>query len=42
MRLVFSGALQPVVDTVLPLSQIRAAHERLERGEHFGKIVVVP
>jgi NADPH:quinone reductase-like Zn-dependent oxidoreductase len=42
MRLVFSGALKPVVDTVLPLAEIRAAHERLERGEHFGKIVVVP
>jgi NADPH:quinone reductase-like Zn-dependent oxidoreductase len=42
MRLVFSGALKPVVDVVLPLDQIRAAHERLEAGEHFGKIVVVP
>jgi NADPH:quinone reductase-like Zn-dependent oxidoreductase len=42
MRLVFSGTLQPVVDTVMPLAKIRAAHERLERGEQFGKIVLVP
>ncbi|HEY0808626.1 MAG TPA: alcohol dehydrogenase catalytic domain-containing protein [Longimicrobiales bacterium] len=42
MRLVFSGALRPVVDSVMPLSEIRAAHDRLERGQHFGKIVVVP
>lgn len=42
MRLVFSGALKPVVDSVLKLEDIRAAHERMERGEHFGKIVLVP
>lgn len=42
MRLVFSGAFHPVVDSVLKLEDIRAAHERLERGQHFGKIVVVP
>jgi NADPH:quinone reductase-like Zn-dependent oxidoreductase len=42
MRLVFSGALQPVVDSVYRLADIRAAHERMERGEHFGKIVLVP
>lgn len=40
MRLVFSGALRPVIDTVFPLEQIREAHERLERGEQFGKIVL--
>jgi NADPH:quinone reductase-like Zn-dependent oxidoreductase len=42
MRLVFSGALQPVVDQVMPLAEIRSAHERLERGDQFGKIVLVP
>ncbi|MGH7460840.1 MAG: alcohol dehydrogenase catalytic domain-containing protein [Longimicrobiales bacterium] len=42
MDLVFSGKLQPVVDSVLPLSEARAAHERLERGQQFGKIVLVP
>ena len=42
MRLVFSGALEPIVDTVLPLEKIREAHERLESGRQFGKIVVIP
>jgi NADPH:quinone reductase-like Zn-dependent oxidoreductase len=35
-----SGALRPVVDRVLPLSQAQAAHEVLERSEHFGKVVL--
>jgi NADPH:quinone reductase-like Zn-dependent oxidoreductase len=42
MELVFSGKFQPVVDTVMKLEDVRAAHERLERGEQFGKIVLVP
>ncbi len=37
-----SGALEPVVDTVLPLAQARQAHERIEAREHFGKVVLVP
>ncbi len=40
MNLVFQGRLQPVVDRVLPLDQARQAHEILERGEQFGKIVL--
>lgn len=36
------GRLRPVVDTVMPLEQARAAHERLESREHFGKVVLVP
>ncbi|MEO5511415.1 MAG: zinc-binding dehydrogenase [Longimicrobiales bacterium] len=42
MRHVFAGNLQPVVDSVLPLDRIREAHERLEAGDVFGKIVLVP
>lgn len=42
MRLVFAGRLSPVVDEVLPLDRIRQAHERLERGDVFGKIVIIP
>ena len=42
MRLVFAGALEPVVDSVMKLDDIREAHERLEQGRQFGKIVVVP
>ena len=39
-ELIASGRARPVVDEVLPLSQIRAAHERLEAGEQLGKIVL--
>lgn len=38
----FEGKLKPAVDEVLPLAEIRAAHERLEAARQFGKIVVVP
>jgi len=39
-ELVASGRARPVVDQVLPLEEIRAAHERLEAGEQLGKIVL--
>ncbi len=43
MRLVFQERkLQPVVDRVLPLAEIRAAHRALESAEQFGKIVLLP
>jgi NADPH:quinone reductase-like Zn-dependent oxidoreductase len=38
--LVRSGRARPVVDSVYPLADARAAHERLEAGEQFGKIVL--
>jgi NADPH:quinone reductase-like Zn-dependent oxidoreductase len=42
MALVFSGAVEPVVDVVWPLERAREAHERLEAGRQFGKVVLVP
>jgi len=42
MRLVFRRRLQPIVDVELPLAQARAAHERLESGHQFGKVVLIP
>jgi NADPH:quinone reductase-like Zn-dependent oxidoreductase len=39
---VFAGRLKPVVDRAFPLSEIRAAHEHLEKSQMFGKIVVNP
>jgi NADPH:quinone reductase-like Zn-dependent oxidoreductase len=39
---IFSGRLKGVVDTTFPLSEARAAHERLEKSEQFGKIVLTP
>jgi NADPH:quinone reductase-like Zn-dependent oxidoreductase len=38
--LVASGKASPVVDEVFPLSEARAAHERMEAGEQLGKIVL--
>lgn len=35
-----AGRLKPVVDKVYPWSEARAAWERLEKGEQFGKIVL--
>jgi NADPH:quinone reductase-like Zn-dependent oxidoreductase len=42
MQLVFSGVVEPVVDRVLALDDARAAHELLETGSVFGKVVLVP
>jgi NADPH:quinone reductase-like Zn-dependent oxidoreductase len=39
-ELVASGKARPVVDKVFPLSEARAAHERMEAGEQLGKIVL--
>jgi NADPH:quinone reductase-like Zn-dependent oxidoreductase len=40
LELVESGRARPVIDEVFPLEETRAAHERMERGEQFGKIVL--
>jgi NADPH:quinone reductase-like Zn-dependent oxidoreductase len=42
MDRVFRGELEPVVDVAWPLERARDAHERLEAGEAFGNIVLVP
>jgi NADPH:quinone reductase-like Zn-dependent oxidoreductase len=42
MRLVFDKRLSPVVHTVLPLEEARQAHELLEAGHVFGKLVLEP
>ena len=42
MRLVFDGTLKPVIQEVLPLEEARRAHEILEQGKVFGKLVLVP
>lgn len=33
---------RPVVDSVRPLADAASAHARIEDGEHFGKLVLVP
>jgi NADPH:quinone reductase-like Zn-dependent oxidoreductase len=42
LKFVFRKQLRPVIDRVYPLAEIRAAHQRLENKEQFGKIVLVP
>ena len=42
MRLVFDGTFAPVVQEVMPLDDARRAHEILEKGDIFGKLVLVP
>ena len=39
-ELVVSGRARPALDSVFALAEARAAHERLEAGEQFGKIVL--
>jgi NADPH:quinone reductase-like Zn-dependent oxidoreductase len=39
-ELVKSGRALPVVDSVRPLAEARGAHERMEAGEQFGKLVL--
>jgi NADPH:quinone reductase-like Zn-dependent oxidoreductase len=40
LDLVGRGRVRPVIDTVMPLAKAREAHERLEKREQFGKIVL--
>jgi NADPH:quinone reductase-like Zn-dependent oxidoreductase len=39
-ELVASGAVKPIVDKVFPLAEAAAAHEYLEDGRQFGKVVL--
>ncbi len=38
--LLASGAVRPVIDRVFKLEEVRAAHERIESNETFGKVVL--
>jgi len=40
LPLIAAGRVKPVVDCVLPAAQARGAHERMERNDSFGKIVL--
>ena len=40
--LMADGKLEPVIDSVYPLSQAAAAQQRLDRNEQFGKIILRP
>jgi NADPH:quinone reductase-like Zn-dependent oxidoreductase len=40
LELVERASWKPVVDGVTPLPETERAHERMRRGEHFGKLVL--
>jgi NADPH2:quinone reductase len=42
MGLVFDGKVKAVIHSVLPLAEAGRAHEMLEAGEAFGKVVLTP
>jgi putative PIG3 family NAD(P)H quinone oxidoreductase len=42
LPLVAAGRVRPVLDSALPMARAREAHERMERNESFGKLVLVP
>lgn len=37
-----AGRLQPVIDSRFDLDDVRSAHERLDGGQHSGKILLIP
>lgn len=39
--LLASGAVRPVIDQVFQIDDVRAAHERIESNESFGKVVLM-
>jgi NADPH:quinone reductase-like Zn-dependent oxidoreductase len=42
MKHIFSGRIKPVVDKSFPLREAAAAHDRLEKSEQFGKVILNP
>lgn len=38
--LLADGRVRPVIDAVLPMAEVRAAHQRLEQNDSFGKLVL--
>lgn len=39
--LLATGVVRPVIDEVFKMEQVRAAHERIESNESFGKVVLM-
>jgi NADPH:quinone reductase-like Zn-dependent oxidoreductase len=42
LRLLAAGVIEPVVDRVLPLDQVRLAQQLLEDRRHFGRVLLAP
>jgi putative PIG3 family NAD(P)H quinone oxidoreductase len=39
--LVEAGAIRPIIDTTMPMSEAREAHRRMEASDHLGKILLL-
>ena len=39
--LLASGAVGPIIDRIFPMEDVRAAHERIESNQSFGKVVLM-
>src|SRR6266404_2129272 len=39
--LIAGGAVRPVIDKIFRIEEVRAAHERIESNESFGKVVLL-
>ena len=42
IRLAEEGKIKPVIDKVYPLEEARAAHQRMQDRQNFGKIILKP
>ncbi len=42
MDVVWSGGVKPVIDSEIPLKEGKVAYRMLERGQQFGKLVLIP
>jgi NADPH:quinone reductase-like Zn-dependent oxidoreductase len=42
LRMVEREALSPVIDRVLPMSQVAEGHRLLEERQVFGRVVLTP
>jgi NADPH:quinone reductase-like Zn-dependent oxidoreductase len=42
MKHIFAGKIKAVVDKSFPLREAVAAHQRLEKSEQFGKVILNP
>jgi len=40
--LVFAGKFHAPIDSTFALADVRAAHEKMEQGDLFGKILLIP
>jgi NADPH:quinone reductase-like Zn-dependent oxidoreductase len=42
LKLIWNGSLHPVIDTEFKLSKAKEAHDYLEAGKQFGKVILRP